>query len=77
MVTSTIINIIGLSFDIIGVVLLFFYEPPKQESHALLMQSAPSKEDREKVRNTKRRFSVLGLTLLIIGFSLQIISNFF
>jgi accessory gene regulator protein AgrB len=77
METSTIINIIGLFFDILGVVLLFFYEPPKPESHALLLESAPSKEDREKVRKRKRKFSVLGLVLLIIGFSLQIISNFF
>ena len=76
METSTIINIIGLSFDIIGVVLLFFYEPPK-DSHALLLESAPSKDDREKIRKTKRKFSVIGLVLLIIGFSLQIISNFF
>jgi len=77
METSTIINIIGLSFDIIGVVLLFFYEPPKPEIGALLLQSAPSKEEREKSRSAKRKFSRIGLVCLIVGFSLQIISNFF
>jgi len=75
METSTIINIVGLSFDIVGVILLFFYEPPKPEMDVLLLESAPSEEEREKSRNTKRFFSRLGLILLIIGFCIQIFSN--
>jgi hypothetical protein len=76
MESSTLINIIGLAFDIIGVVLLFFYELPKPENGALLLESAPPKIEREKTRKIKRRFSVIGLIFLIIGFSFQIISNF-
>lgn len=72
---ASIVNTVGLAFDIIGVVLLFFYEPPK-ETHALLLQSAPSKEERKKTKNLKRKFSGLALVLLIIGFLLQIVSNF-
>lgn len=55
METSAIINIIGLSFDILGVILLFFYEPPKPEIDAILLESAPSLEDREKVRDIKKK----------------------
>lgn len=76
METSTVINIIGLSFDIVGVVLLFLYEPPKPAAGMLLLQSAPSKENREKSRKIKRFFSRLALVLLVIGFGLQILSNF-
>ena len=75
METSIIINTVGLSFDILGVVLLFFYEPPKPETHARLLESAPSEEERKKHKKRKRLLSRLGLCLLIIGFSLQIISN--
>jgi hypothetical protein len=31
------LNILRLSFDIIGVILLFFFEPPKAETGALLL----------------------------------------
>jgi hypothetical protein len=71
-----IVNIIGLSLDILGVVLLFFYEPPKCEKGLLLLESAPSKEDRDKERKTKWKFSRLALIFLIVGFVLQLTSNF-
>ncbi|GAA5039420.1 hypothetical protein GCM10011506_38590 [Marivirga lumbricoides] len=77
METSTTLNIIGLSLDIIGVVLLFFYEPPKPEIGALLLHSAPTEAERNKVKAAKRKFSSIGLISLIIGFSFQIISNFY
>lgn len=77
MKTSAIINIIGLLFDIIGVILLFFYEPPKPEIDAILLESAPSLEDREKVRDIKKKISYLALLLIITGFIIQMISTFF
>ena len=77
METSAIINIIGLLFDIIGVILLFFYEPPKPEIDAILLESAPSLEDREKVRDIKKKISYLALLLIITGFIIQMISTFF
>ena len=76
METSIIINIVGLSLDIVGVILLFFYEPPKPEVGVLLLESAPSKKDRDKLSKVKRTFSKLALILLVLGFCLQILSNF-
>ncbi len=76
MKTSAIINIIGLLFDIIGVILLFFYEPPKPEIDAILLESAPSLEDREKVRDIIKKISYLALLLIITGFIIQMISTF-
>jgi hypothetical protein len=73
--TPSELNILGLSFDIIGVILLFFYEPPKPEIGALLLESAPSKIVRDKIKNTKRIVSIIALSLLIIGFSIQIYAN--
>lgn len=71
----SLINSLGLAFDILGVILLFFYEPPK-ETYGILLESAPSEEQRNKTYKSKRRWSKWGLISLIFGFLLQIISNF-
>ena len=59
--TVNIINIIGLSFDILGVVLLFFYEPPKNDNdssnHVTLLESAPSEGVQNKLIRRKRLFN--------------------
>lgn len=68
------LNTIGLIIDMIGVGLLFFYEPPK-ESHGILLESAPSEEERERIFRLKRKMSRIGLGALVLGFALQIISN--
>ncbi|QCE41372.1 hypothetical protein [Psychroserpens sp. NJDZ02] len=73
--TQNELNIIGLAFDIIGVVLLFFYEPPKPEIGAILLESAPSKSDRDKIKKVKKMVSKIALILILIGFSIQIYSN--
>lgn len=52
------INSIGLAFDILGVILLFFYEPPK-ETFGILLESAPSEEERMRTFMIKRRYQVL------------------
>tara|TARA_B100000809_G_scaffold173221_1_gene170489 strand:+ start:456 stop:689 length:234 start_codon:yes stop_codon:yes gene_type:complete len=73
--TTNELNIIGLSLDIIGVILLFFYEPPKPETGAILLASAPSKKERDITNRLKDKLSSLALSLIIIGFMIQILSN--
>ena len=75
MFSSETLNIIGLSFDILGVILLFFYEPPKPEPGAILLESAPSEQERAASAKAKYRLSRVALLLIIIGFIIQIISN--
>lgn len=69
------LGIVGLVLDIVGVILLFFYEPPRPEIGAILLESAPSEEERERDRRIKRIVSRLGLALLILGFLLQLVSQ--
>ena len=74
MTTSNILNVVGLCFDIAGVTLLFFYEPPKV-GHSILLESAPSQEKRDLAFKLKRLFSRIALVFLLIGFTLQIVDN--
>ncbi|MEQ9298782.1 MAG: hypothetical protein RIF33_09475 [Cyclobacteriaceae bacterium] len=74
METSTIFNVTGLALDFIGVIVLFFYEPPRQQ-FGILLESAPSEEELEKVFKLKRKMSRIGLLMLAIGFILQIVGN--
>ncbi len=69
------LNIIGLVLDIIGVVLLFFYEPPKEE-YGLQSEAAPSQDIIDKLFREKRILSKAGLGLLVLGFGFQLVSNF-
>ena len=71
------LSIIGLLLDIVGVILLFFYEPPRPETDAILLESAPSEEERERVRRIKAKFSKLALILLVLGFVLQLIPQLY
>jgi hypothetical protein len=67
-------TLIGLALDIIGVVLLFFYEPPKVE-HSWALNSAPSEEEQEREYKIKRVVSKIALLLICLGFVCQIIGT--
>ena len=77
METFTIFNIIGISLDIIGVILVFLFGiSPMLDigGHAILV----TKEvHNEKIRRTKKYklVSWLGLLLIFFGFLLQLIAN--
>lgn len=74
---------IGLIFDMVGVVLIYtfrFQAGPRLEptSSLLLQSSGKSKGDQEEKRKAKRNkcLSIMGLVLLLVGFALQLISNY-
>ena len=71
-----IINTVGLAFDIVGVILLFFYGLPEpiSKTGAGHLTWGENEEEATKWRLYKTR-SCWGLALLIIGFSLQLLSN--
>jgi hypothetical protein len=80
---SNIVNSAGLVCDLIGVVLLFIYGlPPSLESNKNKgVTATDAKAPREiGARNKKddryKKISYLALALLVVGFMLQLTSNF-
>ncbi len=77
---SQCLNSLGLFLDIVGVILLFLYGLPANVDNTgtiFLVGPMPDSMKRETENKWKRyRFwSRVGLIFLIVGFSLQIISN--
>jgi hypothetical protein len=64
------INSIGLVFDIIGVLLIYFYGLPNRSAEEVKWESNVDKEKQLK------RLSLFGLIFIGFGFILQLISNF-
>jgi len=88
--TANIINSVGLLFDIMGVALLFKFGPIQPdheigsslalEDNTPLSNGQTDKEYREMQEKRKQKYvswSSIALGLIIIGFLLQLISNFF
>ena len=78
---SNIINSFGLILDIVGVIILFrFGLPPKVFRDGVIpkVASLSIQEKSKEYSKFKRHkyWSYFGLSLLIIGFALQIASNF-
>ncbi len=68
----TTLNLIGLSFDIAGALLVFFCTP-KVDFNTYLY----NKKDQDKIvrkARFKNRMMRLGIFLLVIGFSFQVCS---
>lgn len=76
MTCSQIFGIIGLLFDIAGVVLLFFYGiPPEVNPHGVSFELREGTDEAEKQKWSKYKFrSNIALLLLIIGFGFQLFS---
>ncbi len=66
---GVIINSIGLFFDIIGAGIIFFYFPAIWKEERGVARLNKGYDKNEKV-------SKYGLSILIIGFIFQLISNF-
>lgn len=78
METKNIINIIGLCLDISGVVLLFIYGIPsdvRKGGFGGFLQASSDKKESDKYDRHKK-WSNVGLGLIILGFFFQIISVF-
>ena len=77
MTTQQIINVIGMTFDIIGVLMLFKYGLPSDlNKHGTIFKVAEGFDQRE-VDQWKRydRLSKIALTFIIIGFLMQVLST--
>lgn len=74
--TSQIIASSGLVLDVLGVAVLFFYGPPQPDfQEADVIVARLEGEGAEEARRLKKRFtfrSRIGLSLLIVGFLLQL-----
>lgn len=67
-------NILGLFFDLIGVVLLFFYGPPSRHTHGNYVVFN-AVEDNERIERANRQVAIwsrVGMSCLVLGFSLQL-----
>ena len=78
---ADIVNSIGLSMDILGVVLLFLFGLPAQvrETGGTIIRWGGGKSDEEAGKEYGRYkcFGRIGLGLLVCGFTLQLLSNIF
>lgn len=75
---NTAINTIGLFLDLIGVLLLFkFGLPSNVDKNGYIGLILEQEDENEKLKWKKYNFwSKIGLGFILIGFILQIISNY-
>jgi hypothetical protein len=73
-----IINSVGLLCDIIGAVLLFKYGLPENITRTGVNYLITEEEDTDEIKKAKGYdlWARVGLILLIVGFILQLVSNF-
>ena len=77
MVTSNLMNSIGLIIDIIGVILIFLYGiSPMLDVKGTVFLVAEQEDEVEKKKAKKFQcISRFGLIMVIVGFFLQLTSN--
>lgn len=76
MTTSQILNCIGLTIDIIGVIMLFIYglaTDINEEGHISIIIEQEDDEEKKKWKKYKY-LSRIALVLIIVGFSFQILA---
>lgn len=67
----------GLMLDIVGVILIFLYglpEPISREGHQCIITEQVDEKEALKAKKYDFRARI-GLTLLILGFALQLVGN--
>jgi len=74
MLISTVLNVTGMTINMIGGFLMFYYTPPVKSQMMLFQKSEYEEMHRRDVfQNTMVR---LGMLLLFLGFLLQLIVVF-
>jgi|LGVE01.1.fsa_nt_gb hypothetical protein len=78
MFNTTSISSIGLLLDIAGAVLIFKYGLPEKVDRDGAIYVVSGGEGEKEIQKAKKydRWAKVGIVCLIIGFSLQLISNF-
>jgi len=78
MITANCINSAGLVLDIIGALLLWRYGLPEPISRTGAIHFIAEQSDQAEIDKAKRydRCARVGIALLILGFILQLISNY-
>lgn len=75
MKTKKILNIVGLSFGIIGVVIIFFYGPPQPSFFPYdIITDDNFHQEVLEMREKYDLYSKIGLGFIFSGFLLQLIS---
>jgi len=77
MTTQNWLNVIGLIFDLIGVILLFIYGLPAQIDRSGTTHLVTGHIDKEEVAKGKfyDKMGKLGLVCVIVGFLFQLVAN--
>lgn len=68
------INSIGLIFDIVGIIVLFFHDHKEEDKNPF---DKPIGGELPEVYKAKKRISMTAMVLIVVGFVLQLISNWF
>ena len=80
---SEIITMVGLAFDIVGVVLLFCHSPEKfadpqwSAFFAVEGESKRRREEWQRLQPRRRKIAVSAVVLIVLGFSFQLLGEFF
>jgi hypothetical protein len=78
MSTTKVVNSVGLFFDIAGAILVWRYGLPAKldrDGTTFFALQAVNQEEKEKAK-LYDQLGKLGLGLLVVGFVLQLVSNF-
>lgn len=75
---ASIVNSVGLVIDIVGAIMLWKYGLPESIDREGYEPVVVGEQDQSEVNKAKKYdcFSKIGLSMLIGGFFLQLISNF-
>jgi hypothetical protein len=78
MTCSSIVNSIGLVLDIIGAILLIKYGIPNKIDPEGTVHLDLEGEDQSEIKKARiyQKWSNMAISLIILGFVLQLISNF-
>lgn len=72
-ITPKIINSFGLILDIIGIIILFI--PDYKVVDKNIFKITPISGDRPEVYKRKKMMSRIGIVTIVLGFILQLLSN--
>ena len=66
---------IGLAINMAGTIAVYFFGFPQPDfrGEAITLVSSPSEEELEQARARRRRQSYIGVALLFVGFTLQLV----